>query len=233
MKVLKETQYEYLKIKAHFHEFIGILLSVITFVFCYSAFAYFYLLICLSLVSGYGSFEAFKRSMNYRKGIYGEKRVSKTLKELDSSYYLLEDVKISKYGNIDHIVLGPNGIFVIETKNWGGRVNCYRDDWYIGSKKIKSVSKQVKGNALDLTKFITSHIGSIGSIYVVPIVVFTNPLCDIKFNDPTVVILRLNGLCGYIKNQRRYPNLSDDELKMIGDAILKQDIELVCMVEED
>ena len=63
-----------------------------------------------------------------------------------------------KAGNIDHIVLGPNGIFVIETKNYKGEISCYGDVWHgdydTESYPIKSVSKQAKRNAVTLKRFI-------------------------------------------------------------------------------
>ena len=31
------------------------------------------------------------------------------------------------YGNIDHIILGSNGIFVIESKNYDGKIICNGD----------------------------------------------------------------------------------------------------------
>jgi hypothetical protein len=61
------------------------------------------------------------RKSSGKKGIAGEKEVTMALQELDNSYYLLNDVVLyPKHGNIDHIVLGQNGIFAIETKNYKG-----------------------------------------------------------------------------------------------------------------
>jgi hypothetical protein len=43
--------------------------------------------------------------------------VTQILSALDDNYVLINDAMFSDgYGNIDHIVLAPNGIFVIETK---------------------------------------------------------------------------------------------------------------------
>jgi hypothetical protein len=40
---------------------------------------------------------------------------------LSDDYYLLNDLYLRDGGgDIDHIVLGPNGVFVLETKNWSG-----------------------------------------------------------------------------------------------------------------
>lgn len=97
----------------------------------------------------------FKSYINYISGDEGEAIVAQYLENLDDQYFLINDLKLSNgYGNIDHIVLGPNGIFVIETKNFQGQVRCEGDSWYQykpewkipEEHEIKSPSKQVRGN---------------------------------------------------------------------------------------
>ena len=56
----------------------------------------------------------FKRYRNWGKGILGEEMVVETLTPLDNSYVLINDVLLPEgKGNIDHILVGPTGIFVI------------------------------------------------------------------------------------------------------------------------
>ena len=59
----------------------------------------------------------------YGGGWEGEKQVIKLLdSKLSDDYILLNDLYLrGGGGDIDHVVLGPNGIFVLETKNWNGR----------------------------------------------------------------------------------------------------------------
>ena len=59
-------------------------------------------------------------------GLEGERGVTDSLAAgLDDRYLVLNDVFI-QFGRqrtqIDHVVAGPNGLFVIETKNWAGRI---------------------------------------------------------------------------------------------------------------
>ncbi len=45
--------------------------------------------------------------------------VVETLTTLDNSYVLINDVVLpDRKGNIDHILVGPNGVFAIETKSY-------------------------------------------------------------------------------------------------------------------
>ncbi|MBV9010145.1 MAG: NERD domain-containing protein [Verrucomicrobia bacterium] len=62
-----------------------------------------------------------RERMNWRRGAVGEQVVSDTLACLPENYFVLNDVKTS-CGNLDHVVIGPTGLFAIETKNWRGVV---------------------------------------------------------------------------------------------------------------
>ena len=56
-------------------------------------------------------------------GKAGEKRVARKLDWLPKEYIVLNDIMLpTQYGTtqIDHIVVAPYGIFVIETKNYKG-----------------------------------------------------------------------------------------------------------------
>ncbi len=70
-----------------------------------------------------------KKSNTY-KGALGELKVIQNLHELSDEYYLFNDLHLKlkdyikfsgsplKSAQIDHLVVGPTGVFVIETKNW-------------------------------------------------------------------------------------------------------------------
>jgi hypothetical protein len=53
--------------------------------------------------------------MSWRKGALGEWLTEETLKSLPDGYVVINDVT-QKFGNIDHVVIGPTGVYVIDTK---------------------------------------------------------------------------------------------------------------------
>jgi hypothetical protein len=66
----------------------------------------------------------------YEKGAYGEQQTAAALAMLPTSgWFVLHDVRWPgrALANIDHIVVGPGGIFVIDSKAWSGRVNVEHD----------------------------------------------------------------------------------------------------------
>jgi hypothetical protein len=59
----------------------------------------------------------------WTQGAEGEEVVGKILEELaGDGWHVLHDVSFGR-GNIDHVVVGPGGIFTVETKSRGGRLS--------------------------------------------------------------------------------------------------------------
>ncbi len=56
----------------------------------------------------------------HRKGARGEQSVGEVLESLDDRYRVHHGIDTGR-GNIDHVVIGPTGVFTIETKNVAGR----------------------------------------------------------------------------------------------------------------
>ncbi|SDQ91996.1 Nuclease-related domain-containing protein [Virgibacillus salinus] len=77
-----------------------------------------------------------------RKGEIGEYKIDIQLSQLPKEYMYLNDIMIkneksaSGYSQIDHLVLTPYGIFVIETKNYQGTIygGRNRKQWLINGK---------------------------------------------------------------------------------------------------
>src|SRR3954471_8847797 len=61
----------------------------------------------------------------YERGADGEERTAQALAMLPASgWFVLHDVRWpgKRFANIDHVVIGPGGGFVIDSKAWSGRV---------------------------------------------------------------------------------------------------------------
>lgn len=58
---------------------------------------------------------------SYFKGARGEERVAGILAALPSEYHVFHDYEAGRY-HVDHVVVGPTGVFCVETKNWSGEV---------------------------------------------------------------------------------------------------------------
>ena len=62
-----------------------------------------------------------RRVERFYKGARGEEKVSGILACLPDTYHVFNDFAVGRK-HVDHVVVGPGGVFSIETKFWRGRV---------------------------------------------------------------------------------------------------------------
>jgi Nuclease-related domain len=163
----------------------------------------------------------------YRGGWQGEKEVTALLSHtLSDDFFLLNDLYLREGGgDIDHIVLGPNGVFVLETKNWNGSISCDGDEWKrVGKRNFSgSPSRQVKRNTSKIRQIINTNPNlRVLDILVEGIVIFTNNRAILHLNCPTVPILKLPQLPNYLTNHGKTRSLSPEQIEAIGTEIVKE-----------
>jgi len=57
-------------------------------------------------------------------GAAGEREFIKYVKDLPDTYTVISDLEYAdSFGNVDHLIVGPNGVFAIDVKNWRGVVS--------------------------------------------------------------------------------------------------------------
>jgi len=56
---------------------------------------------------------------NFRKGSDGEAATAHTLRGLPDTFHIVHGIELS-HGDIDHLVIGPTGIFALDSKAWSG-----------------------------------------------------------------------------------------------------------------
>lgn len=64
-----------------------------------------------------------KDRMSFLKGAKGEQAVAREVDELPDDFCVIHDLP-TPYGNLDHVVIGSTGVFVLETKNWRGVISA-------------------------------------------------------------------------------------------------------------
>ncbi|HVT64540.1 MAG TPA: nuclease-related domain-containing protein [Mycobacteriales bacterium] len=87
-----------------------------------------------------------RRARMFARGEAGEVAVARALDALAAEGYLRLDDRPwpgRKQANIDHVLLGPPGLFIIDAKNWTGRVEIrngvLRQNGYNRMKNLESV----------------------------------------------------------------------------------------------
>jgi hypothetical protein len=64
-----------------------------------------------------------RERINFRKAATGEALVGYILERFPDDYRVIHDLT-TPFGNIDHVVVGPSGVYIIDTKNWKGVVTA-------------------------------------------------------------------------------------------------------------
>ena len=174
----------------------------------------------------YLGLKAFNNSIKWRRGIEGKKKVTDALKELDDSYILINGALLPrKGGQVNHVLLGPAGIFVITTKNYGGSLRCYGEDWFkkgrIKEYQIRSISNQAKIYTQDIKDVADDvHADDYPIKKVESVLVFTNPNVKLDLYKPTVPVITVGKLCDFIKSSQSEISLPPNILRDIADTIL-------------
>lgn len=182
-------------------------------------------------------------------GIYGqpgEERVSSFLAEnLPDGYVILNSPRLYHHGatfDIDHIVIGPNGIFVIETKNMQGSIMGGIMGNWVQERNRTGKNRKVKignpGNQVNqYGKVVKSQLGSrlayeTGrklNFKIYPIVVFVHEDIDLskmEYDKPgyigRVKILRLSELVKYIL-AREGASYTKEDITQFADLLIPVD----------
>ncbi len=163
----------------------------------------------------------------FNGGWKGEKQVANLLTHnLSDDYYLLNDLYLQGGGgDIDHVVLAPAGVFVLETKNWSGNITVNGDEWHRDRNHAagSSPSNQVKRNTQKIRNILdhSPNLRNLG-VYVEGIVVIASKHAQLHLNNATVPILIAQELPNYIRNRGSQRRFTREQLEFIGKEIAKQ-----------
>ena len=171
------------------------------------------------IISKYG----WSKRRIWSKGAKGEKIVAKKLKKLPKKYTAIRDVKIPNLGgDIDHVVVGPTGIYVIETKNYKPTYIPDEDCWYHTSGRVSSQNpaKQVKLQSSKLNDFLVRKLGKkLKKAAINPVVSPINHNLIFKKDIKSYEIVYPEDLVSYLSRRRKI--LSSKEVKEVINILAK------------
>jgi hypothetical protein len=127
-----------------------------------------------------------KMLKRFYKGARGEERVSAILSSLPGTYHVFNDF-LALSSHVDHVVVGPEGVFAIETKYWAGTVTL--DDEFIllnGDMPERSPLSQVLKEA----KTVKSELKNLGwNGDVTPILAFASDTFEPRRAEKSGVLI--------------------------------------------
>ena len=148
---------------------------------------------------------------------------------LPKEWVLINDVVLEtapeEFIQVDHLLIGPPGVFIIETKAWEGAFLGYKDKWKRkqGNKWVPcdSPTKQNSRHVKLFKKWLEEQkIISLGEQALFPVVLFTNAKwlgveeCSMPVFD-SVIALSL-----YIRGKTKASLLKQEEIDRIAEAVI-------------
>ncbi len=172
--------------------------------------------------SSFRGFRALKERSNYQLGFDGERFVGGLLNQLMmEGCYVFHDFPADKKWNIDHIVVAPNGVFVVETKTLrkqdappgksdntiifdGQQLEFPQEthDWGL---------KQAKDNARWLSTWLGSATGE--KVFVHPILTFPGWWVESQSDTDEIKVVNPKQIRRVVFSYA--PSLSDEQRKRI------------------
>ena len=156
------------------------------------------------------------RLANFLKGARGEERVARELAFLPVEYTMFHGLpsagrgRIPAGGDVDHVVLGPTGVFAVETKNWAGRVTIENGELQCdGQVPDRPPLEQVKTAASELGDMIRE--AGVDGIHVTPVLCFvSNSLAGESLGVSGIIVCNLRSLMSVIRDSCETPPAAAD-----------------------
>jgi hypothetical protein len=148
------------------------------------------------------------------KGAQGEEWVARELTFLPSSYQIFHGLVLPGRdgeppdGDVDHVVVGPTGVFVVETKNWSGHITVEQGRiLYDGKQPDRPPLEQVRQRVESLRRILKKELGA--DVEVSPILCFATNTLDGKTQGVGGVV---------VCNARYLPAVIEDSMERPMDA---------------
>jgi hypothetical protein len=171
-------------------------------------------------MTGYCTFRIFrlrKEIRNLNQAEKGERRISELLTQLRHKRYIVFDDLLGTDSNIDHVLVGPGGIFAIETKTYSVFGNgCVRVDEHgvlrLSNKPtIKSPLRQAAASAVSVAKILQDRMRR--DFDVTPVLIFPGWTLKGAKAETGVVVLNDGMITEFFGS--RPTVLSDDQITNI------------------
>lgn len=162
----------------------------------------------------------------YQLGEEGEERtVQMIVQALDGNWIVFRNVTLPgrNKGDLDIVLVGPPGIWVLEVKNYQGEYRNIGNTWeYRHGSTWKTAhanpSKQASSNASRLGNFL---LADNLKVWINPVVVWANEASSLHVDNPSVTVWSYYHLPDEVGNIWQSEKLSEEERRKIAEKLNK------------
>jgi hypothetical protein len=133
-------------------------------------------------------------SLSWRWGQFGEQETEDALKALDDRWRVLHDLPRER-GNWDHVVVGPGGVFMLETKDYRAPAIVKDDKLHLGRFVLNG------GTLRFSAKSLSEALQNSTSPWVQPVVVIWGEFAQQLHEENGIVYLSGSRLAEWIDEQ--------------------------------
>jgi hypothetical protein len=91
-----------------------------------------------------------RRAQSFELGSNGELAVARAVAPLTvSGWHVLHDRSLPRGGNLDHLLVGPGGVLVLDAKNWSGTVSS-QGVLRAGGRDVSKAVRQLNDGIADV-----------------------------------------------------------------------------------
>ena len=153
-----------------------------------------------------------RRVESFFKGARGEERVAGLLAMLPGGFHVFHDFAVGGY-HVDHVVVGPTGIFSVETKSWLGSVTVDENEIIVnGHLPDRAPVGQATREAAAVQAALRRAGWTIGEVK--PVLCFaSDTFVDAQRAVGSVMVLNAGAAVGWIEAQPKV--MSDGDVERV------------------
>jgi hypothetical protein len=162
-----------------------------------------------------------RERMNMRRGAAGEDVVARALEEFPDGFYVINDLT-TPFGDLDHVVIGPTGVFVLDSKNFRGTVGADgRGELLInGEPTTKPMIKPFVKRMMDMRDKVRALAPGLDP-YLKAVFVFPSARVEARWGTTgDVHCIRDEQLFDYIVESKLGTRIRPQDVKRIAQAFL-------------
>lgn len=157
---------------------------------------------------------------NWQDGAVGEQWTGQKLRVLESQGWRIFHDLTASYGNIDHVVVGPGGVFLLDSKRWRGSVTVDGDTAVVRRIEDPDLPGQfrspahVKGLAREVSEAVRASTRA--RVWVTPVIVIWGGFAQEVAGD-TCKFVHGDALARWLGDQP--VRIAPDRVEQIADAV--------------
>jgi len=136
---------------------------------------------------------------HWAKGARGERIAAHVLGQLPTGWWSFHDLQVgSRNANVDHVVIGPGGVFTINTKNHGQNVWVAENVFMVGGTRTDHLRKS-RWEANRVSRLLTNATGH--PVQAQPVIAVLAPRITVKSQPRDVTVVSMKRLTSWLRAQ--------------------------------